>query len=95
MDDDPLPHGLDVRMVEPHKFGSAEAPRKADEEEGAIPDILEAITHCVQDVEEVLPQQWRRLILGRPVSAPDAVEGGRDQLASRGACKSRRAMRLR
>ena len=67
---DPLPDPLEVNEVNGSKFGASEAACKSDQQQSAVSEVLEPITHHPKNDEEVLTEKRSRLTLCCPVFTP-------------------------
>ena len=92
--DDAPAFGLDIPHVQAHQLGAPEAPGKAYQEQGPVPDILDALAHGIEYEEQVFLQQGLCLALGYAFQAPDPLEGGFDHLGARGVGQAPRLVRL-
>jgi hypothetical protein len=53
--------------------------READQQQGLVPHILEAIAHGVEYEHEIVPEQWLGFVLSRAPGALDATHRRADQ----------------
>ena len=83
MQNDAPAFGFDVHQVQAHQLRAPEAPCEADKQQGAVPDILDAVAHGIEHDKEVYFQQRLRLALGYAFQAPDPLEGGFGHLRPR------------
>src|SRR4051794_37429995 len=66
VNDDALSDLLDVSVIEPDKLRPSKPSREADQEQGSVPHVLDAVPHRPEDLEQIVTKQRRSLILRCP-----------------------------
>jgi hypothetical protein len=71
---------LDIGHIERNQFGAPKGTCEPDQQQGAIPDVFEAITHRIQHQQKVLAEQGLGLLLGAASRSFYAPQRHPDQL---------------